>query len=332
MAFPATRLRRLRQHGAVRRLLCETRLSVNDLIYPLFIKSDLDTSAPIVSLVGQSQWGISALPKVVEELESLKIPAVLLFGIPKEKDAEGSHAWLDEGLIQTAIRTIKQHSKQLLVIADLCFCEYTSHGHCGVLTEHAQGIDVDNDATLLHLVKQAVSLAKAGVDVIAPSGMMDGMVQAIRQGLDIAGFSQVLILSYAVKYASSVYGPFRQAAGYELAFGDRQTYQMNPANAKEALREAQLDIEEGADILMVKPAGYYLDVIYRLKQQYPGIPLCAYQVSGEYAMIKSAGALGLINETLVMQESLLAIKRAGADMIITYFAKEMAQLLLSHEN
>ena len=260
----------------------------------------------------------------VQAITQLKLPAVLLFGIPANKDAEGSFSWRPNGVIQQAISLIKDVAPQLLVISDVCFCEYTDHGHCGVIRERTGTLDVENDATLDLLVKQAISHAEAGADVIAPSGMMDGMVGALRQALDQHGFDYIPILSYAAKFASSFYGPFREAAEGVPQFGDRKTYQMDPANSDEALREAMIDIEEGADMIMVKPANAYLDVIYRIKQAYPGIPLCAYQVSGQYAMIKAAAEQGWINEREAALETLLAIKRAGADFIITYFAKNFA--------
>lgn len=320
-----TRLRRLRQHPRLRDLMSEHTLSVNDLVLPLFIKEGIDDNVAIQSMPGCYQLSLHKLKKEIVEIQKLHIPAVILFGIPKHKDASGSAAWHTNGIIQQAVKIIKETAPNLLVITDLCFCEYTDHGHCGVVTN----ANVDNDKTLPLLAKQAISHAKAGADVIAPSGMMDGMVAAIRQGLDAEGFTHTPILSYAVKYASCLYGPFREAAEGAPQFGDRRSYQMNPANANEALREAELDIQEGADMLMVKPAGYYLDVIYRVKQRFPAVPLSAYQVSGEYSMIKHAARVGLINETQAMLESLLAIKRAGADFIITYFARELATEAIS---
>jgi len=254
----------------------------------------------------------------------------MLFGIPDNKDACGSSAMHADGVVQQAIRAIKSHTQDLLVIADLCFCEYTDHGHCGVIRENADGsVDVDNDATLALLGQQAVSLAAAGADVIAPSGMMDGMVREVRQALDDAGHESVAILSYAVKYASHFYGPFREAAEGAPRFGDRRTYQMDPANGRRASREAQLDVDEGADMLMIKPAMSYLDVVSNIKRAFPSVPVAAYQVSGEYAMIKAAAEKGWLDEQQVMFESLISIKRAGADFIITYFAKDVATLLLS---
>lgn len=321
---PAHRLRRLRNNSSMRALLREHRLSAQDLVCPIFIKEGEHIHQPIASMPGQYQLSVDQLDAEIQSIVDLGLPAVILFGIPKQKDATGSHALNEKGVIQAAIRRIKQVSPDLLVIADLCLCEYTDHGHCGVIGE--QG-DVDNDKTLVLLSQQAISLAEAGADVIAPSGMMDGMVKAVRHGLDQAGFSDRAILSYAVKYASAFYGPFRDAAEGAPQFGDRKTYQMNPANASEALREADLDVAEAADMLMVKPAHTYLDIIYRIKQRHPSVPLGAYHVSGEFAMLKAAAEKGWIDETAAMFESLLAIKRAGADFIITYYAKMAAALL-----
>lgn len=314
------RLSRLRQTEASRALLQETRLASTDFIAPLFIRESLSSRQEIKSMPGQFQWPLHELMQEVDALAALNIKAVLLFGIPEHKDPEGSQALSHDGIIPKAIRAIKHHHPEMLVITDLCFCEYTSHGHCGVLC----GEQLDNDRTLDLLAKQALVHAEAGADWLAPSGMIDGMVTAIRQALDKEGFKQTAILSYAVKYCSAYYGPFREAALGAPQFGDRKSYQMNPANAEEALREAALDLREGADLLMVKPAGNYLDIILKVKQSFPEVPLCAYQVSGEYALIKQGAALGLIQEKAAILESLLAIKRAGADLIISYFAKEIA--------
>lgn len=325
---PAVRMRRLRQHPALRNLTREHQISVNDLVLPLFIKEGLTESKPIASMPGCYQLSLHDLSAEIEKVQALNLSAVLLFGIPLHKDAVGSMSYQDSGIVQQAIKIIKAKAPELLVIADVCFCEYTDHGHCGVVVKkELQGFDVDNDATLKLLAKQSVSLARAGADVIAPSGMIDGMVKAIRYALDQHHFMHVPILSYAVKYASSFYGPFREAAEGAPQFGDRRTYQMDPGNALHGLREAELDVQEGADMLMVKPAQNYLDMIYRVKQKFPSLPLAAYQVSGEYAMVKAAAEKGWIDEAKVMQESLLAIKRAGADFIITYFAKDMAAWL-----
>ncbi|AIT63731.1 Delta-aminolevulinic acid dehydratase [Coxiella burnetii str. Namibia] len=327
-ALPRVRLRRLRQHPGLRELISEHRLSVKDMILPLFVRAGQKIKNPIASMPGHFQWSVDQLDEEVERIEASQLPGIILFGIPDFKDATGSSALQPDGVVQQAIQRIKKKAPRLLIVADLCFCEYTDHGHCGVVSKNIRGNnDVDNDNTLKLLVAQAISLVRAGADVIAPSGMMDGMVQAIRRGLDHVGFTEIPILSYAVKYASSFYGPFREAAEGTPQFGDRKTYQMNPANAGIALREAELDVAEGADFLMVKPAQAYLDIIYRIKQHFPRIPLGAYQVSGEFAMIKAAAARGWLDETQAMMESLLSIKRAGADFIITYFAKEAAGFL-----
>ncbi|MGQ3892372.1 porphobilinogen synthase [Legionella sp. CNM-4043-24] len=319
------RLKRLRQTAAARAMVQETRLHPQQFIAPLFISECHSEKNAIKSMPGQYQLPLNALDQEIKELSELGIPAVLLFGLPAEKDAIGSASLRDDGIIQQAIRRIRQCNPDMLIITDLCFCEYTDHGHCGVLC----GEQIDNDKTLALLGQQAVSHARAGADWIAPSSMTDGMVTAIRQALDDAGFHNTAILSYAVKYSSCLYGPFREAAQGAPQFGDRKSYQMNPANSHEALREAALDIQEGADLIMVKPAMNYLDIIYRLKQTHPEVPLCAYQVSGEYAMIKYAATQGLINEEQAMLESLTAIKRAGADLIISYFAKDAARYLQS---
>lgn len=317
------RLKRLRKNATVRNMLQETRLSVSQLIAPLFISETLTSKREIQSMPGLFQLTLNDLPDEINTLSELNIPAVLLFGIPAHKDANGTASLASTGIIQQAIRTIRSINKDILIIADVCFCEYTDHGHCGAL----HGETIDNDATLTLLAEQAVSFADAGADWVAPSSMTDGMVASIRTALDKSGHHNVAILSYAVKYSSCFYGPFREAAMGAPQFGDRKTYQMDPANAQEAIREAALDVAEGADMLMVKPALSYLDVIYRVKQRFPDIPLCAYQVSGEYSMIKMAGCQGLINEEHAMLESLTSIKRAGADLIITYFAKDVAKLM-----
>ncbi len=325
-SFPQVRMRRLRHSANLRALVREHRLSVDNLVLPLFIKEGQGIKNPINSLAGHYQFSLDRLPDEIRQIVDLNIPAVILFGIPLHKDATGSSALSANGIIQSAIAVIKQHAPELIVISDLCFCEYTDHGHCGIIASHHQGeVIVDNDATLTLLAEQAVSHARAGADIIAPSGMMDGMVQAIRRGLDQHGFLQTPILSYAVKYASAFYGPFREAAGSGTPqHGGRQTYQMDPANAQAGLREAELDVLEGADMLMVKPAHTYLDMIFRVKQRFPDLPLGAYHVSGEYAMIKAAAAQGWIDEDRAMLEALIAIKRAGADFIITYYAKSFA--------
>jgi len=325
--FPFSRPRRLRSHPKLRELVRSVHLTPNDFIYPLFIKEGIKDKVAIASMPGCYQLSLTALKTEIKVLQALNIPAVILFGIPDHKDSKASQAFSQDGIIQQAIKAIKDIAPDMLVISDLCFCEYMDHGHCGIVVQDKPHFKIDNDATLELLAAQALSHAEAGVDVIAPSGMMDGMVQAIRKTLDKHGFSDLPILSYAVKYASALYGPFREAAEGAPQFGDRKSYQMDPAHANEALREVDLDVAEGADMLMVKPALCYLDIIYKVKQRYPEIPLGAYQVSGEYAMIKAAAEKGWINEEAVMLESLIAIKRAGADFIFTYFAKEAIKYL-----
>lgn len=326
MSLPklTTRLRRLRYNSTVRNLVRETHLSIENFILPLFIRHGVGKNHAINSMPGHFQITLENLKTEIAEIVDLKIPAVLLFGIPEHKDDTGSEAYDDEGIVQRAIQLIKQYAPGLLVITDICCCEYTRDGHCGILD--AQG--VNNDATLSLLQKQAVSHVRAGADIVAPSGMLDGMVAAIRSALDENNFIHIPILSYTMKYASSFYGPFREAAGGSSPReGDRKNHQADFANGNESLREADLDVAEGADILMVKPANMYLDIIYRTKHRYPEIPLAAYQVSGEYAMLHAAADKGWLNLELVMMESLFAIKRAGADIIISYFAKDVARLL-----
>jgi porphobilinogen synthase len=322
MAFPQTRMRRLRRTSELRELVRETRLSAADLLYPLFVAEGLEGRQPIDEMPGISRLSVAEAVREAGEAASLGIPGVFLFGIPEEKDAEGSGAWIDDGIVQQAIRAIKAEYPQLIVIPDLCLCEYTDHGHCGVLRD---GV-VDNDATLDLLARTAVSHARAGADLIAPSDMMDGRVAAIRRGLDEDGLQDIPIMSYSSKFASAFYGPFREAADSTPAFGDRRGYQMDPANGSEALREARLDVEEGADILIVKPALPYLDVVRRIKDE-TQLPLAAYNVSGEYAMLKAAVAAGYLDERTAVLETLTSIRRAGADMIITYHAKEAARWL-----
>lgn len=325
--FPQIRLRRLRSHPRLREMVRETNLAPSDFILPLFIRHGTDTEVPIQSMPGHSQWTVDRLAKEARDIESLGIPAVILFGIPDEKDAVGSSSWDEHGVVQQAIHAIRDAAPTLYVITDVCFCEFTDHGHCGVLHEVNGMQDVDNDATLPNLVKQAVSHARAGAHMIAPSGMMDGMIGALRTGLDAAGFTHVPIMSYAAKYASGFYGPFREAAESTPQFGDRRTYQMDPANGAEALREVALDLAEGADLLMVKPALSYLDIIRRVKAAHPDVPLAAYNVSGEFAMVKAAARNGWIDEQRVALEILTSIKRAGADLILTYHAKDAARWL-----
>lgn len=327
--FPNTRLRRLRGHPKLRDLIRETRLTPYDFVMPLFIHHGRGVQAPIPAMPGLYQYSVDQLDEEIERIVELGIPGVILFGIPAHKDPLGRDSYSDQGVIQTAISRIKDLAPELLVISDACFCEYTDHGHCGVISERTGMPDVDNDATLELLAQQAISHANAGADIIAPSGMMDGMVGAIRQALDSEGFDMIPILSYSAKYCSALYGPFRQASGDSAPrFGDRKTYQMDPGNAREALREVALDLNEGADLIMVKPASFYLDVIHRVKQTHPEVPLAAYQVSGEFSMIKAAVQQGWLDERRVVLESLTAIKRAGADFIITYFAKEASAWLL----
>lgn len=316
------RTRRLRKSLGIRRLVQETKLSTDDFIFPLFIEEGENIESEILSMPGIKRYSLDTIHKELDELIKLNIPAVLLFGIPSEKDDEGTETWNDQGIIQQAIRFIKKNYPTLYVISDVCFCEYTSHGHCGIIHKN----DVDNDATLANIAKQVISHARAGVDMVAPSGMMDGTIQVIRKALDSKGFVSLPIMAYSVKYASAFYGPFRDAADSTPTFGDRKTYQMDPANRDEAFREAKIDDSEGADILMVKPALSYLDIIRDLKNNFDK-PIACYNVSGEYAMVKAASEKGWIDGEKVILESLLSMKRAGADIIITYFAKEASRVL-----
>ena len=327
MPFPQTRLRRLRATHALRGLVRETRLDPGDFIYPMFVAYGIDRRNPIESMPGVSQLSIGGAVEEAGEAHALGVPAVLLFGLPASKDEQGSGAWDEEGIVQLATRAIKEAHPELIVISDLCLCEYTSHGHCGVLTQRLDGTtQVDNDATLELLARTAISQARAGADIIAPSDMMDGRVGEIRAALDEDGLIDTPIMAYSAKFASAFYGPFRDAAGSAPAFGDRRGYQMDPANGEEAVREARLDVEEGADILIVKPALPYLDLVRRIKDE-TQLPLAAYHVSGEYAMLKAAAAAGYLDERAAVLETLTSIRRAGADMIITYHAKEVAQWL-----
>ena len=314
------RPRRLRISKAMRNLVRETKIDVDDLIYPLFVVEGENIKEEIPSLPDVYHFSVDMLEAEIKEIVELGIEHVIMFGIPAEKDACGSEAFADNGIVQRAVRKIKEVAPEMNVITDVCMCQYTSHGHCGILTEKGY---VDNDQTLEYLAKIAVSHAKAGADMVAPSEMMDGRIGALRNALDENGFETVGIMAYSAKYASSFYGPFRDAANSAPSFGDRKTYQMDPANSTEALRECALDIEEGADIIMVKPALSYLDVIRRVKDNFD-MPLCAYNVSGEYSMLKLAVKEGLLNEDAIM-EAVTSIKRAGADMIITYFAKDIAK-------
>ncbi len=328
MSFPLIRHRRLRGNAAIRNLVREHSLSVHDLIYPLFIVPGTGIREEITSMPGVYHLSLDMLNDELDEIAELDIQGILLFGVPDTKDECGSGAFHDHGIVQEAIRLIKQRHPRLLVIADTCLCEFTSHGHCGVVhyNEVLDQAEVDNDASLELLVATAVSQAQAGADIIAPSNMMDGFVHAIRTGLDEAGFRHVPVMSYAVKYASAFYGPFREAADSAPQFGDRRTYQMDPANVREALREAESDVVEGADFLMVKPALAYMDVIRLLKESFD-LPVVAYNVSGEYSMVKAAAAQGWIDEKAVVLEMLTGMKRAGADVILTYFAKDVARWL-----
>ncbi|MBW4628874.1 MAG: porphobilinogen synthase [Brasilonema octagenarum HA4186-MV1] len=322
--FPLHRPRRLRSHPQLRRMVSETVLSTSDLIYPLFAVPGKAIANEVKSMPGVYQLSVDKIVEEAKEVYDLGIPAIILFGIPEDKDLEATSAWHDCGIVQKAATAVKQAVPDLIVIADTCLCEYTSHGHCGYLELGDLTGRVLNDPTLQLLKKTAVSQAKAGADIIAPSGMMDGFVQAIRMGLDEAGYQDIPILSYAAKYASSYYGPFRDAAESTPQFGDRRTYQMDPGNAREAIKEIQLDAAEGADMLMVKPALAYMDVILRVKQA-TNLPVAAYNVSGEYSMIKAAALNGWIDEQQVVMETLTGLKRAGADLILTYHAKDAAR-------
>lgn len=324
--FPAARLRRLRYHPQVREMVRAARLHPAQLILPLFVRSGEGIRQPIDSMPGQCQLSLDQFEKELDQIAALGLGGVILFGIPEHKDASGSDACDDEGIIARAVRVARSAAPRLLTITDVCFCEYTDHGHCGVIARRQGRADVDNDATLELLARQVVCHARAGADMVAPSGMMDGMVGAIRRALDGAGYSHLPIMSYAVKYASAFYGPFREAAGSAPQFGDRRTYQMDPAaDPGQALREVELDLAEGADIVMVKPALAYLDILRLVRDRFPGVPLAAYNVSGEYSMVKAAAARGWLDERAAALESLTAIRRAGADIILTYWAKDLAR-------
>jgi porphobilinogen synthase len=323
MNFPVYRPRRLRKNENFRRMIRETYLSPDDLLLPLFVRPGKGIKQPIASMPGHFQFSIDVLIEEVEEAKSLGIPGIILFGIPEKKDEKGSEGYSENGIVQKAIRALKDQIEGILIITDVCLCEYTNHGHCGVVKDG----QVLNDETLELLARQALSHVRAGADMVAPSDMMDGRVGAIRKALDENGFSDIPLMAYAAKYASSFYGPFREAAESKPQFGDRKSYQMDPANGDEALREVRLDIEEGADIVMVKPALPYLDIIYQVKQTF-NIPVAAYNVSGEFALVKAASQMGWVDGEQVMMESLISIKRAGTDLILTYFAKEAARKLL----
>jgi len=322
MHFPEYRGRRLRRTETLRRMVREVRLGIDDLIMPFFVRHGKNIREPLQSMPGQFRFSPDALVKELRDVVELTIPAILLFGLPKKKDAVGSEAYAKDGIVQQAVKRIKDAYPDLVVITDVCLCEYTDHGHCGIIREGT----VDNDPTLDLLAKTAVSHAHAGADIIAPSDMMDGRIAAIREGLDESGYENTPILAYSAKYASGFYGPFRDAAESAPAFGDRRSYQMDPANSDEALREVAMDVEEGADMVMVKPALPYLDVIWRVRNAFD-LPLAAYNVSGEYAMLKAAAANGWINGEQCMMEALTAIKRAGADLIISYHATQAASLI-----
>jgi len=327
MSFPTHRPRRLRRTETLRRMVRETRLSPDNLVAPLFVCGGEGQRREIGAMPGCYQLSVDTLLEECRELASVGVPAVILFGIPDTKDAEGTSAWDPEGPVPRAFRALRAEFPDLSLWADVCMCEYTDHGHCGPIGTAPDGTkEVDNDRTLPLLTRSALAYAEAGADVVAPSDMMDGRVAAIRQGLDDAGRTDVIIVSYAAKYASGFYGPFREAAGSAPSFGDRRGYQMDPANGDEALREVAIDLEEGADVVMVKPALPYLDIVYRVKERF-GVPVAAYNVSGEYAMVKAAAANGWLDEPRVALESLLSIRRAGADIILTYFAKQAARLL-----
>ena len=322
MPHPFYRPRRLRESPLLRKLVRETTLRTEDLIYPLFTLHGRGVREPIASMPGQFRLSIDELLKECKDAASMGIPAVLLFGIPHDKDARGSEAYAEDGIIQQAVRAIKETIPDLLVVTDVCLCEYTSHGHCGIVEDGR----IKNDPSVELIARTALSHVEAGADIVAPSDMMDGRVAAIREALDDSGYPETPIMAYSAKYASAFYGPFREAAGSTPQFGDRRSYQMDPANSVEAMREVALDVDEGADIVMVKPALAYLDIIARVKGEF-GLPVAAYSVSGEYAMIRAAGHLGWIDEERVMVEALTGIRRAGADIVITYFAKDVARLI-----
>jgi porphobilinogen synthase len=322
MPFPINRPRRLRRNDTLRRMIRETRLSPDNLIHPLFVCPGRGVVNPVPSMPGVAQLSVDRVAAEARAIHAAGVPAIILFGIPERKDALGSEAWNDSGEVQRAIREVKEKVPGLVVITDVCMCEYTDHGHCGAI----KGTDVDNDATLELLSREALSHARAGADIVAPSDMMDGRVAAIRTALDRDGFSEIAIMAYSAKFASAFYGPFRDAAESAPQFGDRRSYQMDPPNGEEALREVALDLEEGADIVMVKPALPYLDLIWRVKNEFR-VPVAAYNVSGEYAMIRAAGINGWLDEDRTIMEVLTSIRRAGADLILTYFAKEVAKKL-----
>jgi len=322
MGFPKNRMRRLRSSDAMRRLVRQTCINIDDLVYPLFVREGENLKEPIKSMTDCFHFSPDTVANEAHEIFSLGIPAVLLFGLPEKKDATGSQAWAENGVIQQAVKEIKSKVPELLIVTDICLCEYTDHGHCGIINNNK----VDNDATCELLAKVALSYAQAGADIVAPSDMMDGRVKYIREALEENNFKDIAIMSYAAKYASAFYGPFRDAAESAPAFGDRKTYQMDPANSDQAMIEIAADIEEGADIIMVKPALPYLDIIYRARQRFD-CPIAAYNVSGEYMMLNAAAEKGLLDKQTAMMEMLISIKRAGAGILITYFAKEAAKII-----
>ncbi len=327
MSFPESRPRRLRRTPTLRRMVRETTLSVDNLIFPLFVKAGKGLREEISSLPGQYHFSVDELAREAETIAKLGIPGVILFGLPEKKDEVGSESWHPDGVVQRAIRALKKTVPDLIVAVDACFCEYTTHGHCGVVLQGKKGPpELDNDATLENLGRLAVSYAQAGADVVAPSGMMDGAIGFLRDSLDEAEFPDTILMAYAAKYASAYYGPFRDAADSTPAFGDRRGYQMDPANIREAIREVALDVDEGADLIMVKPALAYLDVISEVRGEFD-VPIAAYNVSGEYSMLKAAAQRGWINHDAAMMETLVSIRRSGADLILTYHAKEAAALL-----
>ena len=326
--FPTTRLRRLRYNPAVRLLARETKLSPGDLVLPLFARTGKNIRQPIGSMPGNFQLSVDGIAQEAKEAARLGLGGIILFGIPAEKDSHGTDSYSEHGIIQQAIKAAKDAAPELLVITDVCFCEYTDHGHCGVIDSHTGRMDVNNDETLTLLGKQALSHAQAGADMVAPSGMMDGMVGAIRRALDTNGYEHLPLMSYAAKYSSAFYGPFREAAESTPQFGDRRAYQMDPASDPgQAIREVELDLAEGADFIMVKPALPYLDILRMIRDRFPGVPLAAYNVSGEFSMVKAAAERGWIDEKAVVLESLIAMRRAGAGTILTYWAKDVAQWL-----
>ncbi len=322
MKFPVTRLRRLRVNEAIRRLVRETRLDAGDLIYPVFVMEGKESVVPVEAMPGIKRFTVDTLPDEIESVAAAGIPGVIIFGVPSAKDDLASGAWAEDGVVQRAVKQIKERFTGLLVATDVCLCGYTDHGHCGVVEDGR----IVNDSSVEILARTAVSHARAGADIVAPSDMMDGRVGAIRRALDGAGYEDVAVMAYSAKYASAFYGPFREAADSRPQFGDRRSYQMDPPNAAEALVEVALDLDEGADIVMVKPALAYLDVIYRVKEKF-GRPVAAYNVSGEYSLVKAAAARGWVDERAVVLEMLTAIRRAGADIILTYFAKDVAKWL-----